>query len=263
MDNIKIIDCHAHVFPDKIADKAIENLTNYYNMPWSGNGTLSQLLKSADEGNIYKVVVFSTATKAEQVESINSYVAKLTHEDERIIGFGTLHPDYEGYADEIERIISLGLRGIKLHPDFQDFPIDDERIMPVYKEIGNRLPLLIHLGDENSDNSSPKRLARVLDAFPSLTVIAAHLGGYMRWEESKKYLVGRNLYLDTSSTMCKISPECAGEIIKKHGVDRVLFGTDYPARLHKEELENFMKIPLTKAEKIKILSTNATMLFNL
>lgn len=258
----KIIDCHAHIFPDKIAEKAVSNLVNYYRMPWSGNGTLEQLLKSAEDSGIYKVVVFSTATKPEQVESINTYIAE--QRDEKLIGFGTLHPDYKAFKSEIERIISLGLRGVKLHPDFQGFPIDDEKMLPIYEELSaKKLPVLIHTGDENSDNSAPKRLSRVLDAFPSLTVIAAHLGGYMRWEEAEEYLIGRNVFLDTSSTLCRISPKRAGELIKKHGAEKVLFGTDYPARLHEEELAAFMEIPLTVQEREKILALNAIKLFNL
>jgi predicted TIM-barrel fold metal-dependent hydrolase len=261
MEQLKIIDCHAHVFPDKIARKAVEHLIDYYRMPWSGDGTLAQLLASADEAGIYRLVVFSTATKAEQVESINNYIAGLG--DERLIGFGTLHPDYANYKSEIQRMLSLGLRGIKLHPDFQAFPIDDARMFPIYEEIGSELPVLFHLGDEHSDNSSPKRLARVLELFPEMTVIAAHLGGYTRWDDAEKYLIGKNLYLDTSSTLCKLTPERAGALIEAHGADKILFGTDYPARLHKEELENFLKIPLSGGARQKILSTNAIKLFNL
>ncbi len=258
----KIIDCHAHVFPEKLAEKAVANLVDYYGMPWSGNGTLAQLLSSADKSGVYKIVVFSTATKKEQVESINTYIAGLT--DARLIGFGTMHPDFESCETELSRMVSLGLKGVKLHPDFQGFDIDDPKMLPVYRSLAQKkLPVLIHLGDERSDHSSPKRLARVLDAVPDLTVIAAHLGGYMRWGEAEEHLIGRDLYLDTSSTLCRISPQRAGELIKKHGADRVLFGTDYPARLHDEEYTAFMQIPLTEEERLQILSLNATSLFNL
>ncbi|OQB16079.1 MAG: Amidohydrolase [Firmicutes bacterium ADurb.Bin193] len=254
-DGIKVVDCHTHVFTDKIAQKAVLHLVNHYRMPWSGDGTLTQLLKMAP------VAVFSTATKPEQVVSINDYIASLS--DERLICFGTIHPDFSGCEAEIERISALGLKGIKLHPDFQGFAIDDPRMMRIYDVIGSRLPVLIHLGDENSDYSAPRRLSKVLKEFPSLTVIGAHMGGYMRWDEAREHLIGKNLYLDTSSTLCRISPERMGELIGAHGADRVLFGTDYPARLHKEELENFMKVPLKDSERAKILSLNAISLFNL
>jgi predicted TIM-barrel fold metal-dependent hydrolase len=261
MKEIKIIDCHAHVFPDSIAEKAVKNLENYYKMPWSGNGTVGQLKESIKNSNIFRVIVFSTATKPSQVRSINSYIAGLC--DDRIIGFGTIHPEYRDYKGEIGRIMSLGLLGIKLHPDFQGFAIDDKRMLPIYSEIEGKMPVLIHMGDENSDNSSPQRLSRVIEMFPGLVVIASHLGGYMRWDEAEKYLIGKKIYLDTSSTLCKLSPQRAGELILAHGTEKVLFGTDYPARLHAQELESFMKISLSNEDRAKILSENAMKLFNI
>ena len=261
MDSIKIIDCHTHIFPDEIAEKAISFLEDHYNMPWQCKGTYSDLIKNISDANIYKVLVFSSSMKKSQVETINTYIAGLP--DERIIGFGSIHPDYENYKQEIKRIVSLGLRGIKLHPDFQNFEIDDERMLKIYEEIDDKLPVLIHIGDEVSDFSSPKRMARVLDLFPNVTFIAAHLGGYMRWEEASEHLVGRNIYLDTSSTLCKLSPDDAAKIILAHGSDKILFGTDYPAVSHKYEIDSFMKIPISDDDRAKILSENAIKLFNL
>jgi len=258
---LKIIDCHGHIFPEEIAPKVICSLEDYYKMPWQCKGTVSDILDRMDEGNIYKSIVFSTSTKPSQVETINNYMAGI--DSDRFICFGSVHPKYENYKDEIDRIISLGLKGIKFHPDFQNFKIDDSHMLKIYEYIGSKLPIMIHTGDENSDFSSPKRLARVLDALPDVTFIAAHLGGYMNWQDSMKYLVGRNLYLDTSSTLCKLSHFDAAQIIKAHGTDKVLFGTDYPAVTQKSEVESFMKIPISDADKVKILSENAMNLFGI
>ena len=52
------------------------------------------------------------ATKAEQVSSINDFVAsKVNLHPDRLIGLGALHPEMEDPYAEIERIIALGLRG--------------------------------------------------------------------------------------------------------------------------------------------------------
>lgn len=259
----KIVDFHAHAFHDKIAEKAAQNLNEYYGIPLAGNGLFSVLLDSMKESGIDKLVVHATATKAAQVEVINDYVAGLITPD--IIGFGTLHPDYQGFEKELDRIVSLGLRGIKLHPIFQDFAIDTPVMLSVYRAIAERrLPVLLHVGDENSDKSTPRRLAAVLDAIPDLTVVAPHLGGYAEWEDAKTYLLGReNVYLDTSSAIRFMSPEAAAEIIRTHGADRVLFGTDYPLALHKDELLRFDALPLTKEEQEQILWKNAYRLLEL
>ena len=115
------------------------------------------------------------------------------------------------------------------------------------------------MGDENSD-SSPSTVARDRNV-PRSVVVASHLGYTM--DEAEKYLIGKKIYLDTSSTLCKLSPQRAGELILAHGTEKVLFGTDYPARLHAQELESFMKIPLSNEDRAKILSENAMKLFNI
>ena len=115
----RIIDFHAHAFPEEIAQKAVNHIGNHYTIKMQGKGILPDLLQSADKSGIDYIVIHSTATKASQVKNVNDWVA--SHATERLIGFGTLHPDMTDCEEEIERIISLGLRGIKLHPDFQGF----------------------------------------------------------------------------------------------------------------------------------------------
>lgn len=260
--NRKVVDFHAHAFADNIAEKAANNLNAYYGIPLAANGMFCHIKKSMEENKISKMVIHATATKASQVEHINNYVKSLITDD--IIGFGTLHFEYENIEGELNRMEKMGLLGIKLHPIFQGFEIDAKVMYPIYEKIEGRFPLLIHTGDKNTDASTPKRLARVMDDFPNLTVISPHLGGYSEWEEAEKYLLGREkLYVDTSSAIRFLSPERSAELIKKAGASRVLFGTDYPLSMHKEELEIFDKIPLTQDEKERILWKNAYELLNI
>lgn len=259
----KVVDFHAHAFHDKIAEKAAKNLEQYYDIPLAGNGKFNVLTDSMQALSIDKLVVHATATKSGQVEVINDYVASLVSEN--ILGFGTLHQDYENFEQELERLKSLGLRGIKFHPIFQGFKIDDAKMLPVYRAISRmQLPILMHMGDKQFDGATPWRLAKVLDEVPDLTVIAAHLGGVFEWEEAQKHLYGReNVYLDTSSAIRFLEPEKAAGLIRAHGVKRVLFGTDYPLSLHQYELEVFDRIGLLEAEQEDILWKNAYRLLNL
>lgn len=260
---MKIIDIHCHIFPQKIAEKAVESIGNYYSLSMYGEGTLSDLQVQGEKAGVNKFVVHSTATKAEQVMSINDYIAGVQNRNSNCIGFATLHPGLVDVQAEVERILFMGLHGIKLHPDFQGFNIDDEEMMPIYTALEGRLPVLMHMGDENSDASSPQRLAKVLRMFPRLTVIAAHMGGYCMWKESMEYLVGRNVYFDTSSSLAFLNRDMAKEMIRKHGVHRVLFGSDYPMWSPLEELERFMDLDLTSEERNKILWENTSSLLRL
>lgn len=259
----KVVDFHAHAFHDKIAEKAAINLEKYYGIPLAGNGKFSVVTDSMKEHAIDKLVVHATATKKEQVTVINDYVSGLINRD--IIGFGTLHQDFDDYEKELDRIKSLGLRGIKFHPIFQGFKIDDEKMFPVYEAIAKRrLPVLMHMGDRTLDGATPKRLAKVMDEIPDLTVVAAHLGGVYEWDKAERYLYGReNVYLDTSSAIRFLEPKVATEMILSHGADRVLFGTDYPLSLHKAELDIFDKLLLSEAERENILWKNAYRLLKL
>ncbi len=257
----KIVDVHAHAFDEKIAIKATENLHHYYGIKPAADGRLKNLIESYKENKIDKLVLCATATKPAQVQMINNYVSKLLCEN--IVGLGTLHPDFDDIDAEIERIKSLGLSGVKLHPVFQNFKIDEEKAIEMFRKIGSNFPILIHLGDKNTDASSPKRLANIMEMYPEITFIGAHLGGYSEWDEAKKYLIGKNLYLDTSSSTRFMEPEEAKEIIRLHGADKVLFGTDYPLSNHKFEINCLEKLGLSDEEYEKIYWKNAYKLFNL
>lgn len=252
----KVIDVHTHIWPEKLAQRAVDHVGDYYSYQMNGKGTLADLKESASQAGVDRFVIHSSALKASQVEDVNTNAAN--HITDKIAGFGTLHPEYSDFEKEINRIIKLGLKGIKLHPDFQFFNIDDDRMYPAYEIISAKgLPVLFHMGDVNYDYSSAKRLAKLMNDFPELICIGAHLGGHMKWDEAEQYLIGKNLYLDTSSTSRKLPPDEIKRLIRLHGADKILFGTDYPIERHDEALEKFFNLGLTDEENEKILFSNA------
>lgn len=253
-----VIDFHAHAFPDKIALPAVEQLASHYHLKVSRPGTMDDLLESSREAGISKLCLHAAATNAEQVEITNNWMAQQC--SDCIAGFGSLHIDYPEFAAELDRMETLGLTGIKFHADFQGFAIDDPRMWPLYEAIDDRFLVMFHVGDKVSDLSNPVRLSRVLDDFPRMKAIAAHLGGWSKWQEAKNYLLGRDLYIDTSSTTWVLRVEEIAELIRVHDINRVLFGTDYPIVSHQEELEAFAKIPLSQDERERILWKNASKL---
>lgn len=261
-----IIDAHAHIFPDKIAEKAAAGIGGFYDgMAIDSGGTLGELLRKGTEAGVDKFIVQSVATVPHQVGAVNDYIAEcVRRENGRLIGFGAMHPEFEDIENEIERIISLGLRGIKLHSDFQNFNIDDEKAFPIYEAAEGRLPILFHVGDSRYDRSSPERLLNVVKRFPKLTVIGAHFAGWSMWDRGAELFgdyIRENpqcrFYTDCSSSLYAMTPEHAAELIRKFGADRVMWGTDYPMWNAKEELERFNALPLTDRERGMILSENA------
>jgi predicted TIM-barrel fold metal-dependent hydrolase len=252
-----VIDFHAHIYPDKIASKAVENIGEFYRLPMRGKGTVQDLLESGRRAGIGRFVVFSAAAVPGQAPRINDYIASVCGEHSECTGFGTLHPDMENPGGEIDRIISLGLKGVKFHPDIQRFNIDDERMMRIYALLEGKLPVIFHTGDYRYPHSHPARFARVLDAFPALVAVGAHFGGWSVFDLALEYLKDRFCYFDISSSLPFLGKKRAVELIRLYGAERFLFASDYPMWDLAACLEEFGELELTGAEKDLILYKNA------
>ena len=264
---MEIIDAHAHIYPEKIAEKASQAVGDFYGIPMEYGGTVEKLLEEGKKAGVSRFLVHSVATTPHQVHSINKFILEEKTKHNEFIGFITLHPDMSSdeIKEEIEFALNNDFKGIKLHPDFQKFYIDEDRALKIYEQARGKLPILFHMGDKRYDYSSQERLVRVANMFKDLKCIAAHFGGYSTWGNDIQYdnLKYDNVYFDTSSSLYFLEPYKANQLIKKFGVDKFFFGTDYPMWDAKEELERFNALDLTKEEKEKILSLNIKKLLNL
>ena len=259
-----ILDIHAHIYPDAIACKASSSIGEFYQIPMRHDGTLKTLLEEESAAGIANALVCSVAVTWEKAERINDFIASSVKVDKGLIGFATMHPDHPRIAGEIDRAISLGLKGVKLHPDFQHFAIDDAKAFPIYEAIEGRIPLLIHTGDTRYETSRPERMAKVLDRFPRMQTICAHLGGWSQWTDAHKILAGRpNVWVDTSSSLYALPRDAARDIILHYGVDRVMFGTDYPMWTPAEELARLQALGFSKEDLDRMLWTNGMELLGL
>lgn len=293
-----VIDIHVHAFPDKVAAKAIENLEGIYGVKAFSDGTVAGLLAHMAESGVDLAVIQAVSTTPRQVVSINTWISGLsqisgesaddpdTEKQSRVTGFGTIHPKFEGYRDEIWRMKELGIKGVKFQPSFQEFYPDDERMFPIYEEIIKAgLIILFHAGDEIKPvpliYSTPQRLARVVDAMQSeidnnnyrvqienevrgpVKLVAAHLGGYRAWDQVEEHLLGRDLYFDVSYVFGRLDLACAVQMIRSHGIDRILFGSDFPFARQREDIQAILQLDMTQEEKEKILGDNASRLLGL
>jgi hypothetical protein len=188
------------------------------------------------------------------------------------IVLGAMHPEYPYPEAEIQRMRKMGIKGIKLHSEFQHFYPDDERMYPIYEALSDDMVLVFHAGDEVTPvrhvHTKPDRIASVLDSFPDLKVVAAHLGGYRCWDEVERHLLGRDLYLDTAYVFPipgheHITVERIIGIMETHGFDRILFGTDYPFRDQGSEVANIQGLDIDDRHKALVLGENAAALFNI
>ena len=244
---MEIIDIHTHIYPDKIARKAADSVRDFYELEGSlkMDGTVEMLLEEGKKAGISRFVVLPVSNTPNRVRSINHFILEQTQLHDDFIGFGTVHAEMEGLCQEAEWIMAQGLQGIKMHPDSQRFCIDDERLLPVYDMLQDKIPVILHMGDWRYNYSHPVRLRRVLELFPRLEVIAAHFGGYSMFETAKEQLSDKNCIFDISSAMMFMAPGEAEKYINHYGAERLAYGTDYPLWDPVTEVNRFLQLKLT------------------
>jgi hypothetical protein len=167
------------------------------------------------------------------------------------------------------RIKSLGLYGIKLHPDQQNFMADDPKLDSLYDTIAKSgLPLILHAGFDFASpeliHCPPERALNLIKHHPDLKVVFAHLGGNECWDDVYNLLAGVDgeVYFDTAYTL-NCSDELMKKIIDRHGVDRILLGSDCPWESTQKIIEKILRLGLSDIDRKKIFGENAQRLLNL
>ena len=246
---LQIIDFHTHVYPDAIAHKAAQSIRDFYEIGDTNlDGTVDLLLQTGKEAGISRYIILPVGLKPSGVAHINDFIYQQTLTHPEFTGFGTLHAGMQDLTEECERILNLGLRGIKMHPDSQEFSIDDPRLFPAYEILQGRAPVILHMGDTRYDHSHPRRLRHVLELFPNLDVIAAHFGGYSMQETAYQELKDKNCYFDISSSMMFMNEGVPEKYIRAYGAERFVYGTDFPLWDPRTEVPRFLNLKLTADE---------------
>jgi hypothetical protein len=101
----QVIDFHAHIYPDDVAEKLIPKMEEIYGVKRKHNATLASLLESLQKAGTEKVVILPIANKPEHVK-LNSWYSELSKESDKIIPFGSVHPDND--PKELESFPLLG-----------------------------------------------------------------------------------------------------------------------------------------------------------
>lgn len=262
---MKIKDVHCHIFPDKLAEKATLSIGAFY-----GEGAMFEpasvgnLVRSHREAGISQCVVCNSAVNAEQVHNINDFIAASCAEHPEFIGFGSVFPTMDGAEAELERMVSLGLRGVKIHPDFQKVAIDEPSATDTYRAIAKfDLPVLFHMGDNRYDFSSVARLLNLLKKVPDLRVIAAHFGGWQVWQHVIDTPLPENVVYDTSSSTPFLPRDMTLRLLDRYGTERCLFGSDFPMWSPKEEIARVQALGLGQSEQEQIFYGNFDKFFGI
>lgn len=261
-----IIDFHAHCFPDSLAPRALESLKNHVLQPElfpTTDGTPIGTERLTAGAGVDRAVICNIATNPRQQHNVNSFAVSLAATSQTLYALGSLHPHGEDKRGELCRLRDAGIRGIKLHPDYMGIDIDSTDYIEIFtlcSEMG--FFVLTHAGfDPYSPahiHAPPEKILRLHENFPSLRLIAAHMGGFACAADSIKYLLGHDIWLDTSMSSqrpCERDMLC--RILREHPADRLLFGSDTPWSYISEELDFLYSAGLDNERLDRILYKNA------
>lgn len=278
-----IIDFHTHIFPDKIASRAISGMQAVSRAAAFCDGTLTGLQASMKEAGIQYSVVLPVATNPAKLVSMNDAAIALNGK-EGIFHFGAVHPQAENWQEELKRIADAGLKGIKIHPHYQETDIDDIRYLRLLEraaELG--LLTVMHsgldIGYPGVVRCSPAMTASALKQVGNIPIILAHMGGWKNWNQVADLLGPTGCMLDTAISIGRIAPltpdsyreedlpllsdEAFCALVRAFGSHRILFGTDSPWANQQAYADRLQAMPLTEAEKENILWKNAKELLEL
>ena len=266
-----IIDIHTHIFPAHIAAGTIEKLGTAAHIRPHTDGTLFGLMVSMQHNGITCSVTQPAVTNPDKVEHLNDTLIQklLPLQSQGILPFGGMHPDYPHVRRELLRLKAAGIKGIKLHPAYQRADLD--------------MIVLTHAGVDISvsgyDYASVEHVLHVLKEVQPRKLVLAHMGGWGNWEQVESDLAGAPVWLDTAFTFgCLepypghqpspyknkvLSPEAFVRLSRRHGVNRILFGTDSPWQDQGDYVMRLRAMNLTAAEQKAILYQNGAKLLGL
>jgi hypothetical protein len=293
------VDVHLHLYETKEAgeqEKATYEIWEYGRKPDVAfsrfGGDVDDALAAMDEAgfahavvvNLFAVDLLDEATRAagpaahaERLIRLNEWACDVAAAHPELSVFVAADPAVlggeEGAGHLRDMVESHAARGIKIHPVAQRFIPDDPRMRATYQtcvELG--LPVLSHSGAAKAGArfADPASFGPVLDAFPDLTLVLAHLGG-ARWDQVAEFA---RAFPQTSFDLSEViawtgapnapSRENLARLIQDVGPSRVMLGTDFPWYDLGHTVDLVMELPLLATEeKEAILGPNAARILRL
>ena len=255
-----IIDLHTHV---------LENDQG----PLTSKGTRSLHIAAMRSAGIGQSIVLPIAPKGDlgKTRTLNDFTLTFAKENpDRVLPFASVHPD-DGPAAfaELARAAQAGAKGLKLHPNTQRFDVASPAVAALVEKAAElKLPVIFDAYSPFDADEIGKFVTLAI-THPTARFILAHMGG-PRFPELivfwilPKYGVPRNVWFDLSAAAPLYARSPYQEqfvfICRKVGVDRLLFGSDFPFFQPTEALSAVRALGFTVEEERQILYANASAL---
>jgi uncharacterized protein len=238
--------------------------------PRSGEspGDLAREMASARVDRVVLLAVSPAGADAAGVRQVNDQLAVYarTHPGQLLAVAALPTSDAEASLRELERVASLGFVGVKLSPERLDLGAADVRALVAR---ASALRLVVYVEGWWPDTAY--EVGKLALALPQARLVLTHLGG-VRFTDVLVFRVldlhpftPRNVWFDLSgvAVLYVDSPFVAELrwVCRQVGMDRVLFGSDWPLTSLSEAAGSVQRLGFTPAEQTELFRDNADALF--
>ncbi len=277
-----LIDFHTHLFPKDMRtnrEKYFEGEPGFHMLYASEKAKLiggDEMLRVMDDECVDLSVVFGFPWKNPDYARLhNDYIMEqVARHPQRFKGFCCLDTCHEGAATEVERCIDGGLSGVGELAFYETGIVCEirdslEPIMAVCRD--NDLPVMIHTNEPVGHiypGKSANTLAQIYDIlkrFPDNKIVLAHWGGGIFFygllkKEVKAAL--KNVWVDTAASPFLYDPAIYRYAIDIFGLEKILFGSDYPLIKPARYIQELSTSGLTHKEMDAVCGHNAQALID-
>jgi len=278
---LRVIDAHIHIQPFHMMKPDVQRTF------WQKKDRAtfeafaadpSKLLRQMDADGIERVGLINYVSPDVMgfTFEVNAWMVDYASADRsRLIPFGSVHPAFtEDVGGETDRVIGMGVRALKVHPPHQllranAYLLDQPRLADLYARAeAAGIPVTIHTGTSvfpgaRSRLGDPMDVDDVAVDFPKLKILLAH-GGRPLWMDAAFFVVRRhpNVFLEVSG----IPPAKLLEYFPRleEIAHKTVWGTDWPSpgvTSMRQNVEQFLQLPLAEASKRAVLYDNALEVF--
>jgi predicted TIM-barrel fold metal-dependent hydrolase len=278
-----IIDCHTHIFPDEVRkDRAPfcekdRGFSSIYKNSKARIAGVKDLIASMDTSGVERSVICGFPWSHPDLCSFhNEYLMEsASRYPDRLIAFISLSfSDCDWSSKELDRRMKEGVKGVG-EIAFYHHPLgskDIDAMRPVLHRMEKgKIPLLLHTNERlghpypGKGTTPLERFYELILSFPDLPILLAHWGGglpfYELMPEVAKSMT--NVYYDTAASPFLYSKKIYAIVREMVGVEKILFGTDFPLLLPGRYFQELEASGLSKEDRSKILGLNFASLIGL
>ncbi len=243
------IDAHAHIFNSGVIDNVgkrtemTEKLSLEINTAYERIG-IDKLENDLASANMDACLILPTAS-ANNIETVNSKFLEIAANSRLIYTACTLHPDSNHNREELLRLNKNKIRAIKMCSFSQGFDLHGQNTIALLdlirnENINNKTGLFLvldtfydagrYFGTEPRFNTTPALFGELVRAYPEIIFVGAHMGGLNApFRDIVKFLPHTgNFFMDTSNAAHTLKEEEFIQLLKIHGPEHIIYGTDWP-----------------------------------